>query len=54
MWREYMVTVVSFVTQEGLNSKHEWMKNEDEDMRIQLRKAAAKDLRSMWFRLTRE
>nr|pir myoblast city protein homolog - Caenorhabditis elegans [Caenorhabditis elegans] len=52
MWREYMVTVVSFVTQEGLNSKHEWMKNEDEDMRIQLRKAAAKDLRSMWFRLT--
>ncbi|UMM30305.1 hypothetical protein L5515_012240 [Caenorhabditis briggsae] len=52
MWREYMVTVVSFVTQEGLNSKHEWMKNEDEDIRIQLRKAAAKDLRSMWFRLS--
>ncbi|EGT36402.1 hypothetical protein CAEBREN_00917 [Caenorhabditis brenneri] len=52
MWREYMVTVVSFVTQEGLNSKHEWMKNEDEDVRIQLRKAAAKDLRSMWFRLS--
>ncbi|CAI2351048.1 unnamed protein product [Caenorhabditis sp. 36 PRJEB53466] len=52
MWREYMVTVVSFVTQEGLNSKHEWMKQEDEDMRIQLRKAAAKDLRSMWFRLS--
>uniref|UniRef100_A0A8R1DP92 Uncharacterized protein n=1 Tax=Caenorhabditis japonica TaxID=281687 RepID=A0A8R1DP92_CAEJA len=52
MWREYMVTVVSFVTQEGLNSKHEWMKSEDEDVRIQLRKAAAKDLRSMWFRLS--
>uniref|UniRef100_A0A8R1IHC6 DOCKER domain-containing protein n=3 Tax=Caenorhabditis japonica TaxID=281687 RepID=A0A8R1IHC6_CAEJA len=52
MWKEYMATVVLFVTQEGLNSKHKWMKSEDEDVRIQLRKAAAKDLRSMWFRLS--
>ncbi|CAB3409227.1 unnamed protein product [Caenorhabditis bovis] len=52
MWQEYMNTVVSFITQEGLDSKYEWLKQEDEDLRVQLRKAAAKDLRSMWFRLS--
>ncbi|CAI5449783.1 unnamed protein product [Caenorhabditis angaria] len=52
VWYEYMMTVVSFVTQEGLNSRHEWVKHQDEDTRVQLRKGAAKDLRSMWFGLS--
>ncbi|PIO68494.1 hypothetical protein TELCIR_09721 [Teladorsagia circumcincta] len=52
IWQEYMVTAVCFVTQPSLQSNEEWLRDEA-DSRIQLRKATARDLRSMWFRLTR-
>ncbi|PIO64916.1 hypothetical protein TELCIR_13435 [Teladorsagia circumcincta] len=51
IWQEYMVTAVCFVTQPSLQSSEEWLRDEA-DSRIQLRKATARDLRSMWFRLT--
>uniref|UniRef100_A0A1I7XV93 SH3 domain-containing protein n=1 Tax=Heterorhabditis bacteriophora TaxID=37862 RepID=A0A1I7XV93_HETBA len=51
IWQEYMLTMVCFVTQPPLQSSDEWLRDET-DVRFQLRKAAAKDLRSMWFRLT--
>ncbi|VDM56203.1 unnamed protein product [Angiostrongylus costaricensis] len=47
---EYMLTAVCFVTQPSLQSSDEWF-HDDADARVQLRKAAARDLRSMWFRL---
>ncbi|KIH65514.1 hypothetical protein ANCDUO_04164, partial [Ancylostoma duodenale] len=51
LWQEYMLTAVCFVTQPSLQSNDEWLCDEA-DPRVQLRKAAARDLRSMWFRLT--
>ncbi|WKY04289.1 hypothetical protein Q1695_005354 [Nippostrongylus brasiliensis] len=51
VWQEYMLTAVCFVTQPSLQSNEEWLCDES-DSRIQLRKATARDLRSMWFRLT--
>ncbi|KHJ96660.1 hypothetical protein OESDEN_03372 [Oesophagostomum dentatum] len=51
IWQEYMLTAVCFVTQASLQSSEEWLRDEA-DPRVQLRKAAARDLRSMWFRLT--
>uniref|UniRef100_A0A158P616 C2 DOCK-type domain-containing protein n=1 Tax=Angiostrongylus cantonensis TaxID=6313 RepID=A0A158P616_ANGCA len=50
VWQEYMLTAVCFVTQPSLQSSNEWL-HDDADARVQLRKAAARDLRSMWFRL---
>ncbi|KJH46364.1 hypothetical protein DICVIV_07574 [Dictyocaulus viviparus] len=51
VWQEYMLTAVCFVTQQSLQFSDEWL-HDDTDSRVQLRKAAARDLRSMWFRLT--
>ncbi|EPB71155.1 hypothetical protein ANCCEY_09761 [Ancylostoma ceylanicum] len=51
LWQEYMLTAVCFVTQPSLQSNDEWL-CDDAESRVQLRKAAARDLRSMWFRLT--
>uniref|UniRef100_A0A7I5EA51 Dedicator of cytokinesis protein 4 n=1 Tax=Haemonchus contortus TaxID=6289 RepID=A0A7I5EA51_HAECO len=51
IWQEYMLTAVCFVTQPSLQSSEEWLRDES-DSRIQLRKGTARDLRSMWFRLT--
>ncbi|CAD6193581.1 unnamed protein product [Caenorhabditis auriculariae] len=48
VWREYMVTICAFITQDGMKVPEEWLRDEA-DVRVQLRKAAAKDLRSMWF-----
>ncbi|KAJ1370300.1 Dedicator of cytokinesis protein 1 [Parelaphostrongylus tenuis] len=50
VWQEYMLTAVCFVTQPSLQCGDEWLRDEA-DARVQLRKAAARDLRSMWFRL---
>ncbi|KAK6044695.1 hypothetical protein COOONC_17801 [Cooperia oncophora] len=51
VWQEYMLTAVCFVTQPSLQPSEEWLRDEG-DSRIQLRKGTARDLRSMWFRLT--
>ena len=50
IWEEYMLTAVAFVTQESLHRPKRWLLD-DSDVCYQLRKSAAIDLRSMWFRL---
>ena len=45
-----MLTAVSFVTQQSLQKNGFWLQDA-KDLCFQLRKAAAKDLRSMWFSL---
>ncbi|CAJ0947195.1 unnamed protein product, partial [Mesorhabditis belari] len=48
--QEYILTVVCFISQVGVNRNGDG--NDEEELAAGLRRQAAKDLRSMWFRLT--